>query len=100
MRNLLIYIGMASRGNVLSITLPPWHCRICGSVPVFWHLSKWGFRNWAEWKCSVARLRSGACDSDLANSLLESGSLLPRCAAAPFGPVATLLHCTGSADVL
>jgi len=42
--NLLICIGMANRKSLRWITLPAWHCRICGSVPVLWHWRTFGAR--------------------------------------------------------
>src|ERR1700731_2681460 len=40
LRNLLTCSGMASRNGVPQIPLPRRHCRIYGSVPIFWHKEK------------------------------------------------------------
>jgi hypothetical protein len=43
-RNLLICSAIAGRKGVPQIPLPEWHCRIYGSVPIFWHKEKGGAR--------------------------------------------------------
>jgi hypothetical protein len=96
---------MASRKSVAWITLPAWHCRICGSVPVLWQVRNvWGREGFSELhgvKQSAARLRGTPCDSEFANSLLEGGALHSKMCCRPVrashDPVAML---QGFEDVL
>ena len=79
LRNLLTCSGMASQKGALRSRLLQWHCRICGSVPVLRHTRKmWArgkrFRMARSESAARERLGRAACDSEFANSLLESGS--------------------------
>jgi hypothetical protein len=62
LRNLLICTGMTSRLTAPQVTVPAWHCRICGSVPVLQHTRRvWGRRKrfGIAWSESAPRLGLG-----------------------------------------
>jgi hypothetical protein len=96
LRNLLIYIEMASRRTVLQTKLPACHSQQDGRLPVSWHTKG----------LSLGREYFKAEMTKMADSIYEEPRAMPsfcilnwrvdrfiaRRAAAPFGPATTQLH--------